>query len=437
MKIDKKTLEDLSIIDKNGGVLQLLDHCLTSGGSQLLRQNVQLPINEFDELLDTQQAVRDSMPLADQWPVELNNGMVLMVEKFFSAREAHISKPNNVTVVIDKIVQKLFPRNEQAVIKFTIHQVIDFMKACHQIVQLYQSHIKSRKLQTIIRAMDDILSQSYVKDMVQMPSENSHKTLMLVAYNTRMYTKTFCKQMIELLYELDYYRALAIATQSQGWTMPEFLSTYQHFEAEGLYHPLVKEAVSYNVHLTSEQNFIFITGANMSGKSTYMKSIGIAAYLAHLGCGVPAQALRLGFIHALVTNMHIQDNIYTGESYFLAEVMRMKNTALQLKEQDNNLVLMDELFKGTNIYDAYECSETVVKSLVNNNKNIYCLSTHLYELGHQLQVHHNIQFQYFETILTPDGHYAFTYQLKEGVSNDKIGYMVLKKEGVVDILNDI
>src|SRR5690606_1374314 len=139
-------------------------------------------------------------------------------------------------------------------------------------------------------------------------------------------------------------------------------------------------------------------------------------------------------IHALVTNMHIQDNIYTGESYFLAEVMRMKNTALQLKEQDNNIVLMDELFKGTNIYDAYECSETVVKSLVNNNKNIYCLSTHLYELGHQLQVHHNIQFQYFETILTPDAHYAFTYQLKEGVSKDKIGYMVLKKEGVVDIL---
>src|SRR5690606_32867402 len=130
---------------------------------------------------------------------------------------------------------------------------------------------------------------------------------------------------------------------------------------------------------------LFLTGANMSGKSTLMRTLGIAALLAHTGMGVPAASMRISFLNGIISNMHVQDSIVLGESYFFAEVKRMKLTAQKLAESEYNLVLMDELFKGTNVHDAYECSMAVIEGLSYKRKNIMVLSTHLYELKEQLQ----------------------------------------------------
>ena len=95
---------------------------------------------------------------------------------------------------------------------------------------------------------------------------------------------------------------------------------------------------------------------------------------------------------------------------------------------------MDELFKGTNVHDAYECSKAVIEGLLSHSNSLMMLSTHLYELSENLKEYSNILFRYCYTKLDTSGSYQFTYQLKEGVSNDKIGYLVLKNEGVLDLL---
>ena len=97
---------------------------------------------------------------------------------------------------------------------------------------------------------------------------------------------------------------------------------------------------------------------------------------------------------------------------------------------------MDELFKGTNGYDAYECSYAVIKGLLNKKNNFMVLSTHLSELSEQLQSFPEIIFRYCQTNKDEQGRYEFTYQLKKGVSNDRIGFLVLKNEGVLDILKN-
>jgi len=99
-------------------------------------------------------------------------------------------------------------------------------------------------------------------------------------------------------------------------------------------------------------------------------------------------------------------------------------------------VLIDELFKGTNIQDAMKCSTAVIEGLQNLNNSLLIISTHLYEISDGLKKYANIQFSYFETEVDQK-ELIFHYQLKEGVSQDRLGYLILEREGVVDLLDKI
>ena len=173
----------------------------------------------------------------------------------------------------------------------------------------------------------------------------------------------------------------------------------------------------------------------MSGKTTFMRALGIAALLAHIGMGVPAESMRITFLHGIITNMHVEDDILKGESYFFAEVQRMKMTATQLLQSNTHLVLMDELFKGTNVHDAYECTRAVIEGLLNHNHHLMVLSTHLYEVAQHFSNNTGIHFAYFVTRMDDADQFRFTYELKQGISNDRIGYRILQNEGVLDLLN--
>jgi DNA mismatch repair ATPase MutS len=96
-------------------------------------------------------------------------------------------------------------------------------------------------------------------------------------------------------------------------------------------------------------------------------------------------------------------------------------------------VLIDELFKGTNVQDAMKCSDTVIRGLIRIPNSLFVLSTHLYEIGEGLKSFPNILFRYFETNVNND-QLEFSYQLREGISNDRLGYLILKREKVVELL---
>jgi DNA mismatch repair ATPase MutS len=114
-------------------------------------------------------------------------------------------------------------------------------------------------------------------------------------------------------------------------------------------------------------------------------------------------------------------------------VQRIKNTIEKINTGKKWLVLIDELFKGTNVQDAMKCSLAVIKGLIKIKNSLFILSTHLYEIGEELKNYPNISFRYFETRVM-DEQLEFSYQLREGISNDRIGYVILKREKVVEML---
>jgi DNA mismatch repair ATPase MutS len=117
-------------------------------------------------------------------------------------------------------------------------------------------------------------------------------------------------------------------------------------------------------------------------------------------------------------------------------VQRIKTTINKINDGKKWLVLIDELFKGTNVQDAMKCSLTVIKGLIKIKNSLFILSTHLYEIGEELKQHPNISFKYFETEVSEE-QLQFSYQLKEGISNDRIGYVILKREKVVELLEKL
>src|SRR6185436_3709362 len=165
-------------------------------------------------------------------------------------------------------------------------------------------------------------------------------------------------------------------------------------------------------------------------------AVGSAVFLAHLGMGVPAKAMQLTTFDGLLSNINVVDNIAKGESYFFNEVQRVRDTILKINNGRKWLVLIDELFKGTNVQDAMKCSLAVITGLIKIKNSLFILSTHLYEIGEELKRYPNISFKYFETTVTGD-QLQFSYQLKEGISNDRLGYLILKKEGVVEMLEKL
>jgi DNA mismatch repair ATPase MutS len=249
--------------------------------------------------------------------------------------------------------------------------------------------------------------------------------------------RTNTLELIDIYSRLDAWYSMAVAVKTYNLCFPVFIDQERPgIDAKGLYHILLQKPVAYDMQMDPEHNFLFLTGANMAGKSTLIKALGSAVFLAHIGMGVPATKMQLTLFDGLLSNINVEDNIAKGESYFFNEVQRVKNTVEKINDGKKWLVLIDELFKGTNVQDAMKCSLTVIKGLIKIQNSLFILSTHLYEIGDELKGFANIAFRYFETNVK-DEQLEFSYQLREGISNDRIGYVILKREKVVDMLEKL
>jgi DNA mismatch repair ATPase MutS len=263
------------------------------------------------------------------------------------------------------------------------------------------------------------------------------QTILQLGYFFAYEYKARIKALQDQFYILDAYYSMAAAMEHYQFSFPTWVDQSSPLiEFEAAIHPLVPDAIGNDLQLTESKRFLFLTGANMAGKSTFIKTVGILAYLAHIGMGVPAKKCRLSLLDGLITNLTTADNVLKGESYFYNEVQRIKQTLTHVLDGKKYLILIDELFKGTNIIDAMKCSEKVIEGLQALQQSLTILSTHLYEISEPLKKYPHLQFYFFETAVT-DKTLVFNYTLKEGVSQDRLGYLILEREGVVALIDRI
>ncbi len=437
MQNDKTTLKDLSFFtaDGNGGVFALIDRTTTQVGRDMLLKHLYRPADTYERLLDVQATIKFWVDNDKLWPTIILNGTIVMLEKYFDSADAATAPPTGVALALNTLFQKILNKREYFFTQFSISHLSDFFKGCTQLAAISDIPGIPAMLHRETLAIKEELNHRLTADIMDVTKQTKYAELLHLGYRARREMKGMVERLIASYARIDAWRGMARATVEHKWVFPDLQpASPVCLDTRGLRHPLLERPVAYDIKLNYNQNFLVLTGANMSGKTTFMRALGVGALLAHLGMGAPADYMRISFLHGVITNMQVEDNIHRGESYFFAEVQRMKQTAEKLLQPQPQLALMDELFKGTNVHDAYECTKAVMDGLMNHPNHLMILSTHLYEVAQQFSATADVQLAYFVTSIATDGAYEFTYELRQGISNDRIGYRILQKEGVIDLL---
>ncbi|RYY15474.1 MAG: DNA mismatch repair protein MutS [Chitinophagaceae bacterium] len=437
MELDNITYNDLSLFqgEEEYSVFHKINFTRTVDGREWLLRFFKQPFNEIGKIQETQDIIRAVLAKLDRWPTGITNGTVMVMAKFYDSNIDTIPGSN----VIDAATYKLFHGPDFSLVRFSVTHFADFFRGLKILLDLLEEDNIPLTLKKYLERAHDLINKPIVLELAA--KEPLHKftwkeTVYYGGYLRERY-KNHCFELISIYGRLDAWYSMATAMQVHHLNFPEFVEDAQPLiDAHELFHLLVPGAVPYDVLLSKDTNFLFLTGANMAGKSTFIKAVGTTVFLAHLGMGVPAAKMRLTRFDGLLSNINVVDNIIKGESYFFNEVQRIRKTILKIKDKGKWLVLIDELFKGTNVQDAMKCSSTVVKGLIKIRSSVFILSTHLYEIGEELKQYPNISMKYFETEVRED-QLSFSYQLKDGVSNDRIGYLILKREKVVDLLEGL
>jgi DNA mismatch repair ATPase MutS len=436
MQIDKTSYYDLAIFqqEEEFSVLHKLDFTRSSGGHEALLKSFREPLHTRAEIISMQDILKRIIPHVDEWPQQITNGTLLVMEKFL---DYNLDPLPETADNMNSYLYRLLHSPDFSLARYSLSHFADFTQGMQKLTTLLDDAQAPPKLQTMLSQCRILMKHRQLEELAERPSGKSFSVRETVYYGRFFhdYFRHHALNLIQIFSQLDAWYSMARAVKTFHLSFPELSEQEEPFiEARGLHHLLLDKPVSYDLSMTPRSNFIFLTGANMAGKSTFIKSVGLTVFLAHIGMGVPAREARMTLFDGILSNINVMDNIAKGESYFYNEVQRIKHTVEKINDNRRWLVLIDELFKGTNIQDAMKCSTTVIRGLIKINRALFILSTHLYEIGEELKEFPNISFKYFETKIHEE-QLDFSYQLKDGISNDRLGYLILKREKVVEMLD--
>ncbi len=212
---------------------------------------------------------------------------------------------------------------------------------------------------------------------------------------------------------------------------PTLSSDIVEIAGEAVYHPLIpmQENVRNNINIGQTAKLMLITGSNMSGKTTYLRTTGINVLMAQ--CGLPVCAFRFRFSPMRIySSIRISDSLQEHTSFFMAELKRLQYIKQQVEEGAPALVLIDEILRGTNSVDKYHGSEQFVLQLIRFN----CLTlfaTHDLKLSELEQQYPGAIENYcFESTIEQD-ELSFDYTILRGVARNKNASFLMKKMNII------
>jgi len=236
---------------------------------------------------------------------------------------------------------------------------------------------------------------------------------------------------IDALTEVEALNCFATLAYNHPETIWPEISSSVILNATELGHPLIpqKERVCNDFSIDDNHRICVVTGANMAGKSTFLRTVGVNLVLAGNGCKVTAGE----FVYkplTFITNMRAVDNLLKHESYFYAELSRLQMIVERLKEKGELFFILDEILKGTNSYDKTTGSIALIKQLLKLNGS-GIVATHDLELG-ELQKQHpgEIFNNCFEVSFEGDG-LQFDYKLRNGVTQSHNASFLMRKMGLI------
>ncbi|MDB5203491.1 MAG: MutS-related protein family 1 [Ferruginibacter sp.] len=234
-----------------------------------------------------------------------------------------------------------------------------------------------------------------------------------------------------VLGEFEALNSFAVLHFNQpSWIFPELAPKHFYLEATELGHPLIAQKKRVNNFIRMEHNadLMLVTGSNMAGKSTYLRSVGIAVIMAMAGAPVCSRRFIVSPV-LLLSSMRIADNLEESTSTFYAELKKLKTVIDKVNAGEKVFVLLDEILRGTNSLDRHTGSVALMKQLIHKNAAAI-IATHDIALADlQQEFPNNIENYHFDVQVNNEELY-FDYKLKPGVCTSMNASILMKKIGI-------
>ena len=222
--------------------------------------------------------------------------------------------------------------------------------------------------------------------------------------------------------------ALAEISSENGYTRPHFHKEHTVYMEEAR-HPILDKImkttryVSNDLKMQEDQDIMIITGPNMGGKSTYMRQTALLVIMAQIGCYVPARKAELPIFDQIFTRIGASDDIMSGQSTFMVEMMEANNALKHASA--NSLILFDEIGRGTSTYDGMALAQAMIEYILRNIKAKTLFSTHYHELTQMEERNPGILNVHVD-VHEEDEKVTFLYRVIEGKADKSYGINVAR-----------
>jgi DNA mismatch repair ATPase MutS len=412
---DEQTITDLGIFEKrnSSGIYDLYNRTHTRGGEIILKEMFLSPLSDREAINQRCSIIKAFARLKKTFP-------------FSSA----------LFDITEKYIQENVQLNDKE-IQQGVSSVIGLINQTREF-------IGSREVKDIADYAGELSQISLlVNDPALEPAlrekENARLSFAAIAaYDNlfRIRERVKLTQLLRHVYYLDVYLSVANIAAERQFIFPAAMEKGQCIlKLEGVYHPSLQHPVGNNISMHSGEHVIFLTGANMAGKSTFLRAVSTAVYVAHVGFPVAAASMEFSVMDGMYTTINLPDNLGIGASHFYAEVLRVKKVATELSRGKALFVVFDELFRGTNVKDAHEATVAITSAFTKKKTSLFIISSHIVEAGEDLKQQNTIGFLYLPTRM--NGHTPeYTYTLERGITDDRHGMIIIRNEKILETLKN-
>jgi DNA mismatch repair ATPase MutS len=239
------------------------------------------------------------------------------------------------------------------------------------------------------------------------------------------------EQWLNVVNEVEVLVSIGTFSYNNGKFVFPTLNADRRLNGVELGHPMIQEEerIVNDIRLDSDQSIMIITGANMAGKSTFLRTLGVNVILSLTGAPVCAKEFDCPLVE-IRSGMRTADSLKDHQSYFFAELNRLKSIVDELRTGKHLLVLLDEILKGTNSTDKQAGSIALVKQLI-QYPSLVLIATHDLVLGElEKQYPQQIHNYCFEPSIVDD-QLSFDYKLKRGIAEKMNATFLMKKMGII------
>ena len=305
-------------------------------------------------------------------------------------------------------------------------------------IEVTQTHIEKvpstwRRKQQLTNGSRYTTEELVERDDLLLTADSKLKEL---EYRRFLELRTYCGTQAATLAEIarrvaaiDVLQCFASVSRERQWTKPDITDKHV-IQLEGARHPVLETQSGFvpnDVAMNAKRSFLLITGPNMGGKSTYLRTVALVTVLAQAGCFVPAKQAKIGLVDRIFTRVGASDDLKRGRSTFMMEMIEVAHILKRASER--SLVLLDEIGRGTSTFDGLSIAWSVTEDICSRIGARTLFATHYHQLiGLEGEVNGlcNVHVQ----VAQVDGNLRFLHSVADGPCDESYGVQVAALAGL-------